>query len=85
MATCSVRKTSRPPEISWLRDGREISSDERISLVKVSQNSITLSIKNVLPEDVGNYTCVVNTAEGSESVTVALVVAGDRCILYLAL
>lgn len=55
----------------WRKDDRTIASETRVSLGKISENSLTLGIKHLLPEDIGNCTCVASTAARSENVTVA--------------
>ncbi|KAM7294607.1 hypothetical protein ISCGN_024113, partial [Ixodes scapularis] len=79
VVTCFAKKSSslpaNPLSLSWHKDGAPISSEARISLVRVSQNSLALSIKSVLPEDIGNYTCVAEGPTGSSTVTVPLVVS----------
>lgn len=85
VVTCFAKKSSslpaNPLSLSWHKDGAPISSEARISLVRVSQNSLALSIKSVLPEDIGNYTCVAEGPTGSSTVTVPLVVSGAQCTI----
>nr|XP_037272796.1 uncharacterized protein LOC119164681 [Rhipicephalus microplus] len=76
VATCLLRKTSpaQTAELAWLRDGRPVttSADRRVVVIKASQNSLTLAINDVLVEDVGNYSCVADSAAGRFETTVPL-------------
>ncbi|KAH8029778.1 hypothetical protein HPB51_004783 [Rhipicephalus microplus] len=75
LAGCVVKKGSAGLYvISWLKDGSEIESDERVSVSDQSKNSAALRISFVRPEDVGNYTCVARSSSGSDSFTAPLVV-----------
>lgn len=80
-ATCFVKKTSQIPSLHWEKDGRRLTTGSRISLVDVSKSSLTLTIKNLLPEDVGNYTCVAAGPTGPLAATVSLVISGTDCFL----
>uniref|UniRef100_A0A6B0UV49 Putative down syndrome cell adhesion molecule n=1 Tax=Ixodes ricinus TaxID=34613 RepID=A0A6B0UV49_IXORI len=87
VVTCFAKKSSSLPAnqlfLSWHKDGVPISSEARISLARLSQNSLSLSIKSVLPEDIGNYTCVAEGPTGSSTVTVPLLVSGALVICWL--
>nr|XP_054924917.1 hemicentin-1-like [Dermacentor andersoni] len=77
VATCLLRKTSpeQTAELTWVRDGRPVttSADRRVVIVKASQNSLTLAIRNVLVGDVGNYSCVADSEAGRFETTASLV------------
>lgn len=85
IASCFLKKASPRWQnsliMSWTRGDRELTTGGRVSLVKASGTSVTLSIRNIQPEDVGNYTCTVRNADDSESITVPLVVSGKTCDL----
>lgn len=85
VATCFLTKASSQWQssltVSWMRGDHELTPGGRLSLYGTSGSSVTLSIRNIQPEDVGNYTCAVRDAERSESVTVPLVVAGKGQIV----
>ncbi|KAK8785219.1 hypothetical protein V5799_008402 [Amblyomma americanum] len=78
IASCFVKAGARNTQkltLSWTKDGRELVSDERIEVHTTSgSGGTTLSIRNLQPDDVGNYTCTVWSAEGSQDVTVPLLV-----------
>ncbi|KAL3218529.1 hypothetical protein MRX96_005908 [Rhipicephalus microplus] len=82
VATCLLRKTSpaQTAKLAWLRDGRPVttSADRRVVVIKASQNSLTLAINDVLVEDVGNYSCVADSAAGHFETTVPLLLHGER-------
>ncbi|XP_040066621.1 hemicentin-2 [Ixodes scapularis] len=87
VVTCFAKKSSllsaNQLSLSWHKDGAPISSEARISLARLSRNSLSLSIKSVLPEDIGNYTCVAEGPTGSSTVTVPLLVSGALVISWL--
>ncbi|XP_077495766.1 cell adhesion molecule Dscam1-like isoform X26 [Amblyomma americanum] len=78
IASCFVKagvRNSQKLTLSWTKDGRELVSDDRIEVHTTSGSGGTmLSIRNLQPDDVGNYTCTVRSAEGSQDVTVPLLV-----------
>ncbi|KAK8779223.1 hypothetical protein V5799_019435, partial [Amblyomma americanum] len=80
IASCFVKAGARNSQkltLSWTKDGRELVSDERIEVHTTSGSGGTmLSIRNLQPDDVGNYTCTVRSPEGSQDVTVPLLVFG---------
>ncbi|KAH6921909.1 hypothetical protein HPB50_006454 [Hyalomma asiaticum] len=62
--------------LAWKRDnGEDLSTNRRVSLLSASESSVTLSIRDIRPEDVGNYTCVASYGDASESITVPLSVS----------
>lgn len=83
IASCFLKKASPRWQnslvMSWMRGDRELASGGRVSLFKASGTSVTLSVRNIQPEDVGNYTCTVRNGDDSESITVPLVVSGKTC------
>ncbi|KAH8029779.1 hypothetical protein HPB51_004784 [Rhipicephalus microplus] len=84
MESCVVKKgSSGPYHITLLKDGEEVRSDHRVTVSSHSKSSATLRIASLRTEDVGNYTCTASNQYGSDSVTAALLVHGNRSILYL--
>jgi len=73
--------TYRPlPETVWLKDGRPIQSNERVSQGNYGKS---LVIKKVKFEDKGKYTCEVSNGVGSpQSYNIELDVMGIK-MLYL--
>ncbi|KAM7294604.1 hypothetical protein ISCGN_024110 [Ixodes scapularis] len=75
-AFCVLTKEAPGPvSISWFKDGVKLDSGGRVTVV-VQTSSSTLTIKRIEPGDIGNYTCVADSAEGSGEVTVPLTVLG---------
>ncbi|KAG0434149.1 hypothetical protein HPB47_019323 [Ixodes persulcatus] len=70
-----TKEASGPVSISWFKDGVKLDSSGRVT-VAVQTSSSTLTIKRIEPGDIGNYTCVADTAEGPGEVTVPLTVLG---------
>ncbi|KAK8785224.1 hypothetical protein V5799_008407 [Amblyomma americanum] len=81
IASCFVPRASWTGEglqMTWTRgNGQDLSANRRVSLMRASESSVTLGIRDARPADVGNYTCVASYAATSESVTVPLVVSGE--------
>ncbi|XP_075526208.1 hemicentin-1-like [Dermacentor variabilis] len=81
IASCFVPRSNWPGEglrIVWTRkNGEDLSLNRRMSLVRASESSVTLGIRDIRPEDIGNYTCVVTYGNTAESITVPLVVSAS--------
>nr|XP_054924918.1 titin-like [Dermacentor andersoni] len=81
IASCFVPRSNWPGEglrIVWTRkNGEDLSLNRRMSLVRASESSVTLGIRDIRPEDIGNYTCVVTYGDTAESITVPLVVSAS--------
>ncbi|CAN8026147.1 unnamed protein product, partial [Ixodes persulcatus] len=74
-AHCVVRKdNSGPASILWRKDGVELEPNDRITVTMVSTSSSTLAIRRIEHGDVGNYTCIASSMQGSSEVTVPLIV-----------
>ncbi|KAH8029781.1 hypothetical protein HPB51_004786 [Rhipicephalus microplus] len=73
---CAVKKGSRGPHtLSWLKDSRRLSEDHRVSVFRQSDMLCTLTIRDVGPDDVGNYSCVARNARGEDTFTAPLAVS----------
>ncbi|KAL3218029.1 hypothetical protein MRX96_050896 [Rhipicephalus microplus] len=81
VASCFVPRTNWPGErlrITWTREnGADLSLNRRVSLVRASESSVTLGIRDIRPEDIGNYTCVVPYGDAAESISVPLVMSAS--------
>ena len=65
------------PNISWQMNGNYLESrgDVEISIdSRDSSRNSTLYIRNTVPSDAGNYTCVATTAAGNVSASAVLTV-----------
>ncbi|KAK8765882.1 hypothetical protein V5799_007340 [Amblyomma americanum] len=74
--TCVVTRGSRPFKIVWTQDGRLLLNDERKFAKTVLDNIVTLTIRRVAAEDVGNYSCAVANDFGSDTASATLIVEG---------
>ncbi|KAH9364291.1 hypothetical protein HPB48_008471 [Haemaphysalis longicornis] len=73
---CVVVEGSEPLQFSWMRDGARIETNARVQVTQVSEAISKLTISRAGAEDIGNYTCVVKNAAGSDRVTSELLVNG---------
>lgn len=74
---CAVKRGSRGPHtLSWLKDSRGLAEDHRVSVSRQSDMLCTLTIRDVGPDDVGNYSCVARNARGEDTFTAPLAVSG---------
>ncbi|CAN8006471.1 unnamed protein product [Ixodes pacificus] len=80
-AHCVVEKDgSGPISILWRKDGLELESDDRMTVTMLSTGSSTLTIRRIKPADIGNYTCIARSVQGSSEITVPLTVLGEYSI-----
>ncbi|XP_013793623.2 myosin light chain kinase, smooth muscle-like, partial [Limulus polyphemus] len=68
-ARFEVKVTGKPkPEVSWFKDGEQLSADERIKISSdVEDNYYILTINNLALEDSGKYSCTAFSDKGSAS------------------
>jgi len=69
--TCEVKGVPKP-KVSWTKDGRNISPDERLVLGSKG----TLIIRDSTLDDSGNYTCTASSRTGQTSSTSPVAVSG---------
>lgn len=73
MAQLKCRAGGNPtPNITWLKDGK---SPKRF-LGEFKQNHWSLTLEDLVPEDKGNYTCIVCNEAGCINYTYKLDVVG---------
>ena len=75
-----------PPNITWLMNGNTLASqgDIEIAIDTVeSRRNSTLYVRNTVPNDAGNYTCMAESAAGIVSVSAELIVNGMLLLVYL--
>ncbi|XP_049276092.1 titin-like [Rhipicephalus sanguineus] len=71
---CSAVEGSEPFEFSWIKDGARLESNSRMEVKQLSETLSTLTINKAGAEDIGNYTCIVRNAAGSDAATSQLLV-----------
>ncbi|KAH7974625.1 hypothetical protein HPB49_017482 [Dermacentor silvarum] len=76
MATCFVKKGSEGPyTMAWYRNGEPVKDTARVK-TSVKATGTSIAIDGIQVEDVANYTCAATNAEGSDALTLPLLVAG---------
>lgn len=73
---CKINAACPTPTLQWLFKGKEIAPNDDIYEVHFADNTATLSLSDVLPEDEGEYTCSVRNAKGSCASSARLTVQG---------
>ena len=58
---------SHPLGIQWYKDRNPIQSDDRKYLIELVDNKLSLIVKDVTPDDVGNYRCTVGNDRSQAS------------------
>ena len=76
--SCIVTKGDAPIDISWMFNGRRLSSNDGV-LINPSGNKISiLSIESVLSKQAGNYTCSARNQAGTAEHTSQLRVISEK-------
>lgn len=73
---CAALEGAEPLTFVWLKNGARISPNQKVT-VKHHSESSSLTIANVGAEDIGNYSCTVTNAAGSDTVVSELLVTGE--------
>lgn len=82
--TCSINKGDQPLNVTWLLNGKKISTGNGIMINKVNKRLNTLSIEQVRAEHAGNYSCLVRNPAGVTSFSAVLHVNGStECSIVL--
>ena len=63
---------------TWMQNGSALPSDSRF----VAANE-TLTIQNVMPSDVGNYSCLVSNAAGNETSNAARLTLSELVLVKM--
>ncbi|UYV60131.1 Dscam [Cordylochernes scorpioides] len=68
---CGLKSGQGPFSFSWSKDGASLAATVRVT--RVDEETSLLTIPELRPEHMGNYTCWVTGPHGSDSFTAALV------------
>ncbi|XP_076363701.1 cell adhesion molecule DSCAM-like isoform X2 [Tachypleus tridentatus] len=71
---CNLKKGDLPVTLTWKKDGKPLSTNERVTVLSFDAFSSDLRIQTIIPEDVANYSCTATNSAGSDSFTSALIV-----------
>ena len=69
---CAVRKGSLPMTFSWRRNGVPVPQNDEIKVVHNDDYQETLQIMKLSATHIGNYTCAVKNAFGSDQISVGV-------------
>ncbi|XP_070377121.1 junctional adhesion molecule A-like [Dermacentor albipictus] len=75
---CMASSGEAPFEFSWKQDGEPVRGGSAKYVRIVSDNIATLTIERVGAGDMGNYTCAVTNAAGSDSYVAELFAEGEE-------
>lgn len=77
VVSCVVRKGGAEPfHLEWSKDGRPVDQMTRLSASNHFHSISTLTIRDITPEDNGNYTCVARNADGTDESSAVLKISG---------
>lgn len=84
--TCSVISGSKPIIFTWMRNDRPISESDGVHIETNDMFSL-LTLKSIKQTDSAHYTCQASNVDGSDSVTIHLMVKGlamiiDQSVLF---
>ncbi|XP_046902304.1 myosin light chain kinase, smooth muscle isoform X1 [Hypomesus transpacificus] len=65
------------PQITWYRNGKTVTSGERLIMEQSVRGTFSLVVQGVQEEDGGRYTCEATNDAGSRQVTVEITVEGN--------
>ncbi|KAL3203341.1 hypothetical protein MRX96_041923 [Rhipicephalus microplus] len=74
--SCVAMEGDPPLEFAWTKDGLTEREGERYSTAVLTSHISSLTIPELTAQDVGNYTCHVSNAAGTDSSTASLLVHG---------
>ncbi|XP_049514067.1 titin-like [Dermacentor silvarum] len=74
VVSCIAIRGSQPLKFAWFKDGHPLNEGTRAMPRSLTDTLSTLTIPKVTAEDVGNYTCRVSNAVGSDSYSAELLV-----------
>lgn len=81
---CAVSAGDPPFHISWLKDGRPISSsDTEITIQMIGQDFSSLTIGTAKTRHSGHYTCVVKNDVATVNYTAVLTIHGKKILNIL--
>ncbi|GIZ00404.1 hypothetical protein CEXT_317471 [Caerostris extrusa] len=75
-ATCMVRSGKPPYTFRWLKDNKELTSQDNVA-IQTGESFSTLFIDPVTHTSAGNYTCLVKNSAAVDSYSSTLTVIGD--------
>lgn len=78
---CSITKGDFPVDFTWTLNGRRVSNDDNISVVRSNKRTSQLSIDSVQAEHAGEYVCTAHNKAGNSSHSTSLQVNGTSRIL----
>ncbi|XP_022236953.1 Down syndrome cell adhesion molecule homolog [Limulus polyphemus] len=71
---CYLKKGDLPVTFTWNKDGKQLLTNERVTVSSLDTFTSNLRIQRVISEDVANYSCTAANSAGSDSFTAALIV-----------
>jgi len=86
LLTCQYNASPPVSELQWEINGTVIArnasveiNDPRVTIPHYNQSQVQLLINAPLPQDAGNYTCLVINDVGNSSDTTSVVIQGVFC------
>lgn len=71
-----MKRGQGPFAFRWLKNGEDLDGTDRVALTVVSERMATMTIRGVVPQDSGNYSCVASNVQGKDVLLDALSVRG---------
>ncbi|KAK8780166.1 hypothetical protein V5799_018494 [Amblyomma americanum] len=72
--TCAAVRGHQPLHFAWLKNGVRADSASNVEVEEIAGKISTLTVRKLSAADIGNYTCRISNAAGTDEFTSALVV-----------
>lgn len=77
---CTILSGSTPIKFEWFKNGHLLTSNNRLTIRKIHEESSDLIVNSLQAQDAGVYKCIVSNSKGSDFTEVNVQVKGKTLI-----